>query len=377
MDFSFTEEQEALRELARKIFTNHLSHERLKAIEAEPDWFARAVWAELAKSDLLGVALREDVGGGGLGLVELCVLLEEVGRAVAPVPMWATLVLGALPIDAFGSAAQRKRLLPAVAAGDLVLSAALVENGVDDPMTVTTTARRDGGAWRLDGVKTCVPAGHLAGCVLVPARTGEGQIGIFLLDPASAGVTRERQVATNGEPSSHMTLAGAKVGADDVLGDPTGGAASLRWIVQRALAGLCAMQIGVADRALRMTAQYTSGRKQFGKAIATFQAVGQRAADAYIDVEAIRWSTWQAVWRLAQGLPAEEDLAVAKFWAGDGGHRVTYGAQHMHGGIGLDVDYPLHRYFLWAKQIELSLGTAPQHLQRLGAAMADAPPQER
>src|SRR5581483_7042007 len=140
----------------------------------------------------------------------------------------------------------------------------------------------------------------------------------------------------------------------------------------RGLAGVCAVEMGVVERALRMTAEYTSKREQFGKPIATFQAVGQRAADAYIDVEAIRWTTWQAVWRLAAGLPAADALAVAKFWAAEGGHRVVYAAQHLHGGIRLDLDYPVHRYYLWSKQIELTLGAATPQLVRLGASIAAA-----
>lgn len=376
MDFSFSEDQDALRQLARKILDDHCTHERLKAVEATPEWFHRTVWTELAKANLLGVALPEDVGGSGLGFFELCVLLEEIGRAVAPVPAWPTLVLGALPIDQFGSAAQRQRLLPGVSSGETILSAALVESGCDEPGTVTATARRDGGQWRLDGVKTCVPAAHLAARILVPARSGADTLGVFLLDPAARGVALERQITTNGEPQYEMTLSGAAVGADEVLGDPNGGAAIVDWLMQRAVAALCIMGAGVGERALRMTAEYTTGRKQFGKPLATFQAVAQRAADAFIWVEGMRWTAWQAAWRLSDGQSAADDVAVAKYWAGEGGHFTTYAAQHLHGGIGLDVDYPVHRYFLWSKQIELSLGSSVQHLARLGAEMAKAPPLE-
>ena len=370
MEFSFTEEQEALRELARQILEDHVTQERLKAVEKDPEWFDRKVWGELAKANLLGVAIPEEHGGGGCGLIELCLLLEQVGRAVAPVPALATLVLGALPIAEFGSNEQRRRWLPRVAAGDAVLSAALVEAGNDDPAGPTTSARRDGAGWRLDGVKVCVPAGHLAERILVPARTGEGNVGVFLLDPQAKGVARERQVTTAGEPQVRLALSGALVPDAEVLGDPTGGRPIVEWMNQRALVALCAVQAGVTDRALRITAEYTSKREQFGKPLATFQAVAQRAADAYIDVEAVRWTMWQAAWRLAAGRPAADEVAVAKFWAADAGHRVTYAAQHLHGGIGLDVDYPVHRYFVWSKQIELALGSATRQLLRLGAAMA-------
>jgi hypothetical protein len=224
-------------------------------------------------------------------------------------------------------------------------------------------------------VKANVPAAHLAARVLVPARGVDGAIGVFLVDPQGAGVSLEHLVTTNGEPRFVMTLAGAAVAADDVLGDPAAGGEIVDWLLPRAVAGLCAISIGVADRALHMTAEYTTGRKQFGKPLATFQAVAQRSADAFIWVEGMRWTTWQAVWRLSEGQAAPEDVWVAKYLAGEGGHFTTYAAQHLHGGIGLDVDYPLHRYFLWSKQIELTLGSSVQHLARLGAAMAEAAPQ--
>src|SRR5262245_34002367 len=153
MDFSLTPEQDALRELARRILGDRLTHARLRAIEGEPDWFARDVWDELARARLLGIAVPEDAGGSGLGLLDLCLVLEEIGRAVAPVPALPTLLLGALPLARFGSAEQRRRWLPGVASGDVILTAALVEPGGDDPEAPSTTARRDGATWRLDGVK--------------------------------------------------------------------------------------------------------------------------------------------------------------------------------------------------------------------------------
>jgi alkylation response protein AidB-like acyl-CoA dehydrogenase len=165
-------------------------------------------------------------------------------------------------------------------------------------------------------------------------------------------------------------LKGVRVGADDVVGDPAGGAAIVRWIVERATVAYCATQVGVCDRALRMTAAYTTERKQFDRPIATFQAVQQRAADAFIDLECIRMATWEAIYRLANDIDATEMVRIAKYWASDGGQRIAVATQHLHGGIGVDVDYPLHRYFIWAKHIELILGPAPAQLAKLGAELA-------
>jgi alkylation response protein AidB-like acyl-CoA dehydrogenase len=225
----------------------------------------------------------------------------------------------------------------------------------------------------LEGTKTCVPAGLIADRVLVPAVTPDGGVGIFVVDPAQPGVSRARQDTTTGIPEATLELGGVRVDEQAVLVGPDEGGAALQWVIERATAGLCAMAVGVCDRALRMTAEYTKTREQFDRPIATFQAVGQRAADAYIDTEAIRLTAWQAVWRLSEELPASEEVAVAKFWAAEGGQRVVHAAQHLHGGIGVDRDYPLHRYFLWAKWIELTLGGATRQLLRLGSMLAAEP----
>jgi alkylation response protein AidB-like acyl-CoA dehydrogenase len=280
-----------------------------------------------------------------------------------------TLVMGAMPIATFGSAEQRSRYLPAVAAGDLILTAALVEFGTT-PERPSTTATQAADGWRIDGVKICVPAGLSAGCMLVPARTGEDTVGVFLVDPEARGVTRERQDTTTGRPEARLELKGAP---GEALGAPDGGAAIVASIVERTTTALCALAIGVCEEALRMTAEYTKTREQFDRPIATFQAVGQRAADAYIDTEAIRLTAWQAAWRISAGLPAAHEVAIAKYWASEAGQRVVHAASHLHGGIGVDKDYPLHRYFLLAKQIELTLGGTTPQLLRLGAMLAAEP----
>ncbi len=371
MDFALSDEQTAVRDLAARILGEHLTPERLRELEAGDDWFAADTWAELAKADLLGLCLPEAHGGGGYGFFELALLCEQVGRAVAPLPFVATLVLGALPLAEFGTADQQAALLPGVVAGDVILTAALSEGGDGLPPAVpATTAVADGAGWRLSGVKQLVPAAHLAARVLVPARTGDGTSTVFLVDPTAPGVTLARNLGPHLEPLATLTLEGVVVGAGDVVGPIDGGAAVVAWTTDRAVAALCAVQAGVCEAALRITAAYVSERKQFDAPIATFQAVAQRAADAYIDTEAVRLTAHQAAWRLAQDLPGGEELAIAKFWAAEGAHRVVHAAQHLHGGIGVDADYPVHRTFRWAKHVELSFGGGTTHLRRLGAQLA-------
>ena len=194
---------------------------------------------------------------------------------------------------------------------------------------------------------------------------------MFIVDLAAIGVRLARLDTTSGLPEARIDLDGVVVGDADVLG--ADGRVVLDWILDRTMVGMSAVMLGCCEQALAMTAEYAKTRHQFDKPIGTFQAVGQRAADAYIDTEAIRLTTWQAAWRLREGLPATAEVATAKFWAADGGQRVVHAAQHIHGGIGVDRDYPLHRYFLWAKQLELSLGGASKQLRRLGALLAAEP----
>ncbi len=371
MDLSLSDDQTAMADLAGRILTEQLTAERLSEIEQTDAWFAADTWAELAKADLLGIALPEAQGGGGYGLFELALLLERVGQAVAPLPFLPTLVLGALPIAEFGSADQQAALLPGVIAGETILTAALSEGGDGlAPAVPATVATADGDGWRLTGTKALVPAAHLAHRVLVPARTGDGTSTVFLVDPEADGVTREVSRSTNLEPLTTLVFDGVVVGAADVLGTVDGGADVVAWIEPRAIAATAALQAGVCEAATRLTATYTSERRQFDTPIATFQAVAHRAADAYIDTEAVRLTARQAAWRLAEGLPAAEQVAIAKFWAADGAHRVVHAAQHLHGGIGVDTDYPVHRTFRWAKHLELTLGGGTAHLRRLGALLA-------
>jgi len=372
MDFSLTDEQRALADLAGRILGDACTLERLKSVEHSEARYDHELWAELAKAGLLGAPLPEDVGGSGGGFIEACLLLEQQGKRAAMLPLLSTLVAAAMPLARFGSREQQQRWLPDVINGKLLLSAALTELGGDSDM-LTTAAVADGSGWRLSGTKTAVPLAHVAAAVLVPARTARGEVGVFLVDPHAAGVTLTRQETTNWEAHCHMDLAEVKVGTAALLGALDDEAQVLRWIVDRATVGICAIAAGACQEAVRLTAEYTSNRKQFDKPIAMFQAVGQRMADSYIDNEAVSLTMWQAATRLHDEMPSAKEVATAKYWAAEGGSRIGHAALHLHGGISIDVDYPIHRYFLWLKQLEFTLGAATPQLVRLGALLAAEP----
>lgn len=365
MDFSFSEDQETVGKVARQLFEHRATQERLTELESGEVRYDAALWNELAASDLLGIALPESIGGSGGGFLELGVILSEVGRSVAPVPVYPTLVLGADTIARHGDSDLQQRYLPGVIDGSVILTAALTESGNSNPaLPRTTTARHEGDSWIIEGAKELVPAAQLADAIVVSALADDGP-GLFVVDTDASGVDVRPVATTHGEPYADVSLRGARARRLDGDGDIV---AALH---TRALVGLCAVAVGVTERALRIAASYTGEREQFGRPIGSFQAVQQRMADAFIDTEAIRWTTWHAAWLITEGRPAAREAAIAKFWAAEAGARVVATAQQVHGGMGIDVTYPVSRYYLWAKNIELALGSASQQLARLGTAYTE------
>jgi alkylation response protein AidB-like acyl-CoA dehydrogenase len=349
MDFGLTEAQTELAGLTRKIL-------------AERD----APWGDLAAAGVLAAGLPASLDGAGLGLLEQCSVLIELGRAVSDVPYLASIVLGAGALAEFGTAAQREQWAAAAGRGSVVLTAALAEEDGDDPRRPSARAERADGRWVLSGVKTAVDAAPRADLFLVPCATPDGVL-VFLVAPSDPGVSVEPQQLTDFASAGRVVLAGCVLGDDRVLG--AGEVAD--WLVARATVGLCAVQSGVIERALELTAEYTKSRVAFGRPIGSFQAVTQRLADAFVDVEAVRLTMWQAAWLLSAGdSGADAAVATAKFWAAEAGHRVAHTAVHVHGGIGIDVTYPVHRFFVAAKQHEFALGGATAQLRRIGGALA-------
>ncbi|WP_436774727.1 acyl-CoA dehydrogenase family protein [Yinghuangia sp. YIM S09857] len=376
MDFAYTEEQKDLVGLVRQILTERVTHESLTALEAKVTGegaprFDRELWGELGKANILGISLPEEFGGSGLGVLEQVLVLEEVGRTLAPVPVYASIAVAAAAVAEHGTDEQKAAWLPGAVSGEKILTAALAERLGRDAAAPAVKATRVDGGWKLDGVKTAVPAATLADVILVPAATDDG-VGVFLVAPGGEGVTLTPQSTTAKEIAGELTLDGAVVDDSALLGGVVDTAVAV-WLRDRATLGLCALQLGVTEKAMRSAAEYTTTREQFKRPVGSFQAVGHRLADCYIDVEAIRLTTWQAAWQVGEGLDATEAISTAKFWAAEGGHRVAHAVVHVHGGMGIAEEYFVHRYFVHAKQIEFSLGGANEHALRIGAAFAATP----
>ncbi len=373
MDFSFTEEQQDIRNLAQQILGEQCAPARLKKLEAKGQDFDRELWQAICDAGLSGVAVAEEFGGMGYNFESLCILLEEAGRNVAKLPLLPVLVGAALPIQAFASEKQKQALLPGIVAGKSIVTWARIEPGNENVHAPTLQARADKNGFTLSGHKHCVPAANDASAIVLAACDDAGELIILSVEPGQNGVELRPQVVTSGETAYEVILDSVSVAEGSVLAK---GRLAKDWLVfaeQHYQVALCAMAVGLCDKMMRMTASYTSEREQFGRVVATFQAVGHRMADCFKDVECLRLTTQQAIFQLTAGsASAEEAVTVAKIWCGDVCHRVSQAAQHCHGGIGVDRDYPLFRYCLMARQIELSAGSSAALLQSLGNSIAEA-----
>ncbi len=356
MDFDFNEAEQAIADLTAQILDDKVTHETLRELEQSGQYVDHATWATLAESGIIGAALPEKYGGAGLGFLAVTAAIEQVGSHAALTPLLETVVMAALPIAEFGTDAQLADLLPGVADGSTLATAALAPGS-----NVAVT----GG--ELTGSVRAVTNARDAQLVLVPADDGVWILhGDTTWSDGATGVTVTERQTTTGHPQATIVFDNTParrlgtVSAEDFL----------TWTKLRVDSAICSTLAGACRAALALGSEYAQVRQQFDRAIATFQAVSQRAGDAYIDTEAVNLTSRQAAWRISAGRDADEQVAIARWWASEAGFRVMHASTHIHGGVGVDRDYPLHRYFLMTRQLELTLGNSEEQLDRLGDLIA-------
>jgi acyl-CoA dehydrogenase len=335
-----TQDQEALVGLAAQIMAARTSNEQLAKTEVSESRVDEELWRELADAGLLGIAAPEEHGGAGLGITEVMLLLEQQGRFVAPVPLWENLV-ALYVLRWHATPEQQQRWVPPVVAGTAKLGLVV----------------------SLDGSSPVSEAGGvLTGRALVTSKADALVVvtddGVFLAE-APAG---EPVVTTNHSLAFDVDLAGVAAERLD---------ASAESVRDHARTGLAAIALGVADAGIREAAQHLSQREQFGRPLATFQATSFQLGDAYCDAQAMRATLWQAVFELSQGRPAATEVAVATWWATDAAERIQHTVQHLHGGLGADTTYPVHRRLLWTMRSNALLGGPSRQLVRLGALLTE------
>jgi len=371
MDFALSEEQEMLKKSARDFLSAECPKSLIRKLEEDELGYSPELWKKMAGLGWMGLAVPEKYGGAGLSLLDLAVLFEEFGRAAVPAPVFCTTALGAMPILDWGTEEQKKAFLPKVAAGELLLTMAFAEPGVnEDPRFITTRSMTKDDGFLIHGTKLFVPYAHIVDHLLVVARTrgvaGDRKgITVFIVDRKAQGIDITPLATIAADRQFEVKFDKVFVSSNFVLGSLHNGLSPIKETLKKATVLQCAVMLGGAQQELEMTAEHTKNRVQFERPIGTFQAVQQKLADMFIDVNGSRWTTYQAVWRLSEGLPADREVAIAKAFANIACERVAFGAQQLHGGVGVDKDYDLHFYFRRAKAFALTLGSTPFHLKTL------------
>ena len=361
MQLAPTEEQEAIRQAARRFLAAEITRERRLAWDRTEEGHDAAFWEAVARLGWFGYGLPAAYGGQGASLLDLGLLVEELGRAAAPFGVFAQ-IAGGLGLAALGTPAQKRAWLPAIARGETRVTLAVAEEGASaDPAAFATRVRRRGQTLRLEGEKRYVLQGVTADAFLVAARDGRGVSAVLV--PADApGVTVTSQRTFGKDRQSVVRFRDVTLGLDALAGPPGRAWPRFGALRQRLAALLCADMVGGADAVLEMTTRYVCEREQFGVKLGTFQAVQQMIAVMALDLEGARHATRQALWRRA----TERELAIAKAWTGRAYRDVTLNAHQLHGGAGYVVEHDLHRYSARAKEAELLFGSTEEWLVALG-----------
>ena len=365
MNFAFSEEQEELRRYARQWMTERMPLSRVRDLMASTDGFDRADWAAVAELGWQAMAIPEEYGGAGFGLLELAVLMEEQGRGLFCGPFLSTAVASANALLLAGSDSQKGDFLPRIAAGEIVVAFAVSEpNAGHDGENMTTSATQHGSGWTIDGSKRYVLDGHTADWLIVAAQTADG-IGLFLVPGDAPGVDRSPlAVMDETRKQAVVTLTGVEVDGDARL--PGGSASVLAKVNDIAAVALALEQVGGAHATLDMAVQYAKDRQQFGKPIGSFQAIKHMCADMLVKVESAKAAAYYATWTLSEGSDESAiTVPLAKAYCSDAFFECAGANIQVHGGIGFTWEHDAHLYFKRAKSSEVMFGTAEAHRRQL------------
>jgi alkylation response protein AidB-like acyl-CoA dehydrogenase len=372
MDFTLNEEQEMLKKSARDFLKKQCDKTVVKELEESETGFNKKLWKNMAKLDWMAIIIPEDYEGVGWSFLDLAVLFEEFGRSAFNGPMMCN-TMGTLAVMEGGTDDQKSKILPKVASGKMVLTMANDETSIAyDHSYIEVAAKKTDSGYVINGTKILVPYATVADKMLVSTRTSgapgdkEG-ITIFMVDPKSQGITLTPLKVIGGEKQFIADFDNVAVSADDVIGGVDKGLSIVESVIEKITAVQCAEMVGGAECGLNMTSDYTRERVQFKRAIATFQSVQHRMSDMFVFVQCARWTTYQALWRLSEGMSAKREIAIAKIITNDAVREVAFSAQQLHGGMGVDLDYDLHWYYTRAKNFELKYGTTPAQNELLQA----------
>jgi alkylation response protein AidB-like acyl-CoA dehydrogenase len=372
LDFALSEQQEMMQAMARDFLTAEYPDKVLKAMVKDEKGYTPELWKKLAGTNLTGLAIPEEYGGVG-DFLDLNVVLEEMGRACFTGPFFATVVLGAGTIIEAGSEAQKAEFLPRIAEGKCIVTLALTEDTARYmPDAVKVKASQQGDGYIINGTKLFVPDAQSADYLICVARTSEAEdprngITLFMVDINIPGLTIKPLQTVAGDKQAEVVFDNVKVSADSVLGEVDKGWPYIEKVIMKAGVARCAEMVGLAQKALDISLEYAKERTAFGHPIGAFQSIQHRCADMLIDLEGSRFVTYQAAWRINEGLPAEREAAIAKAWVGQACRRIMFSAHQVHGAIAFTEDHILHYYIKKARASEFSFGGVDYNLEKLAA----------
>ena len=378
MDILPSEEEQMLKNVAREFLEAECPTAMVREMEIDGLGYPPALWKQMAELGWLGLAVPEEYGGQGLPLAYLGLVLEEVGRVLAPVPLHST-VVAALTIASDGTGQQKQELLPAVSDGDMVLTWAVTER---DPRLIPEAmqleAKADGDGWVLNGTKMFVDNFIVAQRCLVACRTspvsGANQgISLFLVDPNGTGVSQTPLLTLAKDKQSRVDFQEVRVGRAALVGDLDQGWPIVERMLDRATALLCCQMVGAARKDAEMAIEYAKNRVAFGRPIGAFQSVQHMLADMILHVDGGQMLTYEALWKMDQGLPASVEVSQAKAFCNEKCEAVVRSSQVVHGGIGFMMEFDLHLWFRRVTSWTMRLGTTYDHRSRIAAALLDVP----
>jgi len=370
VDFGLNEQQEMMQTMARDFLTGEYSDKVLKAMVKDEKGFTPELWKKMVGMNLMGLSLPEKYGGVG-DFLDLTVVLEEMGRVCFLGPFFSTVVLGASAIMEAGSDEQKQKFLHGIAEGKIIMTLALTEPSAKYTAdAIQVRAKPQGNDYIISGTKVFVTDANVADYIICAARTGEakdpqGGITLFIVDINTPGITCKLLKTIAGDKQCEVAFDNVKVSRDNVLGEMGKGWPYIEKVLQRANAARCAEMVGMAEQVLKMTLDYAKERAAFGHPIGAFQSIQHRCADMLIDVDGSRFATYQAAWRINEGLEAGREVAIAKAWVSQACRRVMNSAHQVHGAIGFSEDHILHFYTKRARAYEFSFGGVDFQLEKL------------
>ena len=369
MDLSFTEPQQALKDAAREFLSRECPIELVRRLEDDEQSHLPELWQKIAALGWPGLSVPLQYGGRGGSFLDVCVVQEEMGRALTPGPLM-DVTLSEYLILSLASDEQKERLLPRLASGNLIGTIAYTEGDASyEPASIGCLATPQGNDWVINGLKLFVTNAHVADVLLVAARTNAGVLSVFLVDANAPGVqiTRLRTLCNDGQ--CELVLKDVLVKGENHLGAGDDAWPALERHLERAAVLTSVSSVGGGERVLEMTTEYAQNRVQFGRPIGTFQAISHKCADMAIDVDGMRFVVYHAAWLLSEEMPTQFETAVAKAWAADAYQRLTSSGHQILGGIGFTKANDMQMYYRRSKAAELAFGDGDYHRERVAQAL--------